>query len=73
MLNRSKAPHIKDAVAYNITLKKPDVCKLDNGVDVYNVQAGTEEVVQIEWVFRAGNWFEEQKLVASAANFLKAL
>jgi zinc protease len=70
MLNRSKAPHIKDAVAYNITLKKPDVCKLDNGVDVYNVQAGTEEVVQIEWVFRAGNWFEEQKLVASAANFL---
>lgn len=70
MLNRSKAPHINDAVAYNITLKKPDVCKLDNGVDVYNVQAGTEEVVQIEWVFRAGNWFEEQKLVASAANFL---
>lgn len=70
MLNRSKAPHIKDAVAYNITLKKPDVYKLDNGVDVYNVQAGTEEVVQIEWVFRAGNWFEEQKLVASAANFL---
>ena len=70
MLNRSKAPHIKDAVAYNITLKKPDVCKLDNGVDVYNVQAGTEEVVQIEWVFRAGNWFEEQNLVASAANFL---
>jgi len=37
---------------------------------VYNVQAGTEEVVQIEWVFKAGNWFEEKKLVASAANFL---
>lgn len=70
MLNRSEAPHIKDAVEYTIGLKKPDQFKLDNGVEVYNVQAGTEEVVQIEWVFKAGNWFEEKKLVASATNFL---
>jgi len=70
MLNRSEAPNIKDAVEYKIGLKKPDQFKLDNGVEVYNVQAGTEEVVQIEWVFKAGNWFEEKKLVASAANFL---
>lgn len=70
MLNRSEAPYIKDAVEYQIDLKKPEKFKLDNGVDVYNVQAGTEEVVQIEWVFKAGNWFEEKKLVASAANFL---
>lgn len=70
MLNRSHAPSIKDAIEYHIELKKPDQFKLDNGVEVYNVQAGTEEVVQIEWVFKAGNWFEEKKLVASAANFL---
>ncbi|MEY3920422.1 MAG: hypothetical protein RL634_183, partial [Bacteroidota bacterium] len=70
MLNRSHAPSIKDAIEYHIELKKPDQFKLDNGVNVYNVQAGTEEVVQIEWVFKAGNWFEEKKLVASAANFL---
>ena len=70
MLNRSQAPHIKDAVEFQIGLKKPDQFILDNGVAVYNVQAGTEEVVQIEWVFKAGNWFEEKKLIASAANFL---
>ena len=70
MLNRSQAPHIKDAVEYTIGLKRPDRFNLDNGVEVYNVQAGTEEVVQIEWVFKAGNWFEEKKLVASAANFM---
>lgn len=70
MLNRSIAPHIKDAVEYSIALKNPDVFRLSNGVEVYNVQAGTEEVVQIEWVFKAGNWFEEKKLVASATNFL---
>ena len=70
MLDRKKAPHIKDAVEYGIELKKPDVFKLDNGVSVYTIQAGTEEVVQIEWVFKAGNWYEKLKNVASATNFL---
>ena len=70
MLDRKKAPHIKDAVEYGIELKKPDVFKLGNSVSVYTIQAGTEEVVQIEWVFKAGNWYEKLKNVASATNFL---
>jgi len=70
MLDRKTAPHIKDAVEYAISLKKPEQFKLDNGVEVYSVQAGTEEVVQIEWVFKAGNWYEKQKNVSSATNFL---
>lgn len=70
MPDRKTAPHIKDAVEYAIALKKPDVFTLDNGVAVYNVNAGTEEVVQIEWVFRAGNWYEKQKNISSATNFL---
>ena len=70
MLNRSQAPDIRDAIEYQIDLKKPEIFKLNNGVDVYSVHAGTEEVIQIEWVFKAGNWFEEKKLVASATNFL---
>ncbi len=70
MLDRKTAPHIKDAVEYAISLKKPAQFKLDNGVEVYSIQAGTEEVVQIEWVFKAGNWYEKQKNVSSATNFL---
>jgi predicted Zn-dependent peptidase len=70
MPDRKKAPHIKDAVEYGITLKKPEIFTLDNGVSVYNVNAGTEEVVQIEWVFKAGNWYEKQKNISSATNFL---
>ena len=70
MPDRSIAPEIKDAVDYKIELKRPDTFSLDNGVKVYNVQAGTEEVVQIEWVFKAGNWFDTKKNVSSAANFL---
>lgn len=70
MLNRTIAPEIKDAVEYDIVLKRPETFSLKNGVKVYQVQAGTEQVVQIEWVFRAGNWFEGKRTVASATNFL---
>lgn len=70
MPDRKTAPHIKDAVEYGIALKKPEAFTLDNGVSVYNVNAGTEEVVQIEWVFKAGNWYEKQKNISSATNFL---
>ena len=65
MPDRSQAPHIKDAIEYAIALKKPEIFTLDNGVQVYNVNAGTEEVVQIEWVFKAGNWFEKSNNIAS--------
>jgi predicted Zn-dependent peptidase len=39
-------------------------------VTVYNIHAGTERVVQLEWVFKAGNWYEKKNNVAAAANFL---
>ncbi|MEN9950031.1 MAG: hypothetical protein RLY85_783 [Bacteroidota bacterium] len=70
MPDRKSAPPIKDAVAYAIQLKSPEIHQLANKVDLYKVQAGTEEVVQIEWVFKAGNWYEQQNNIAAATNFL---
>lgn len=70
MLNRSGAPEIKDAIDFEIKLTKPDIFTLKNGVSVYHVEAGAEEVAQIEWVFKAGNWFDRQKNIAAATNFL---
>ncbi len=70
MLNRSSAPNIKDAVEFEIHLPKPDVFTLKNGIAVYHIEAGAEEVAQIEWVFKAGNWFDQQKNSAFATNFL---
>jgi predicted Zn-dependent peptidase len=70
MPDRKSAPQIKDAVDYAIQLKHPEILQLKNKTDLYKVQAGTEEVVQIEWVFKAGNWYEQQNNVAAAANFL---
>jgi predicted Zn-dependent peptidase len=70
MPDRKVSPSIKDAIDYSISLKKPDIFTLDNGISVYNIHAGTESVVQLEWVFRAGNWYEQKNNVAAAANFL---
>lgn len=70
MIDRLTAPPIKDAIEFNLELKPYHKFTLDNGVPVYTIDAGAQEVVQIELVFYAGNWFEQQKSVAAATNYL---
>ena len=69
-MNRKTAPHIKDAIEFNLQLKPYQHFTLDNGVPVYTIDAGAQEVLQVELVFYAGNWFEQQNSVASATNSL---
>ena len=70
MPDRKHAPEIVDAVNFKLQLKQAEKFVLKNGVEVYAVDAGAEEVLAVEWVFSAGNWFEEQNLVAATTNFL---
>ena len=70
MLNRSIAPPITDAVNFHLELKPYEKFTLDNGVPVYAINAGAEEVMSVEIVFFAGNSFEEKNIVAAATNFL---
>jgi len=70
MPDRKHAPEIVDAVNFKLQLKHAEKFVLKNGVEVYAVDAGAEEVLAVEWVFSAGNWFEEQNLVAATTNFL---
>jgi zinc protease len=70
MIDRSVPPQIKDAVEFNLQLKPYQQFTLANGVPVYTIDAGAQEVVQVELVFYAGNWFEQQKSVAAATNYL---
>jgi predicted Zn-dependent peptidase len=70
MLNRTIAPPIKDAIEFNLQLKPYTFFTLDNGVPVYSIDAGTQEVFQLEMVFYAGNFFETQQGIAAATNFL---
>ena len=70
VLDRVHPPQIKDAIEFHLELKAAQQFTLDNGVPVYAVDAGAEEVLQIEWVFYAGNWFEDKNLLAASTNFL---
>ena len=69
-LDRKNAPVIKDAVEFDLKLRPYEKHVLNNGVDVYAVNAGAEDVLLLEWVFYAGNWFEKNNLIAASANFL---
>lgn len=70
MLNRTIAPRIKDAIEYDLSLKPCEKYELKNGVPVYAISDGAEEVSMVEFVFYAGNNFENKNLAASATNFL---
>jgi zinc protease len=70
MIDRLVPPQIKDAVEFNLQLKPYQQLTLANGVPVYTIDAGAQEVVQVELVFYAGNWFEQQRSVAAATNYL---
>jgi predicted Zn-dependent peptidase len=69
-MNRKTAPSIKDAVDYQLLLKPIEKNVLDNGIEVYSIHAGAQEVIQLELVYFAGNQFEAKKSVAAATNFL---
>jgi predicted Zn-dependent peptidase len=70
MLNRKKAPAIKDAVNMSLHLPPYIAFTLSNGVPVYTVQAGSQEVLQVELLFFAGLWYEQQELLSATTNFL---
>ncbi len=70
MINRKSAPEIIDAVNMKLQLKPYDHFKLDNQVPVYSINAGAQEVLLIEWVFYAGNWYEDKNIVAATTNFM---
>ena len=70
MVIRSIAPPIKDPVDFKIVLPPSRQISLSNGVEVYIVEANAEETVMFNWVFYAGNSYENKNTVAAATNYL---
>jgi predicted Zn-dependent peptidase len=69
-IDRKVPPVIHHAVEFDLQLPDCTRFKLDNGVHVLAVDAGVEDVLQIEWVFKAGNYYEPANMVAAATNHL---
>ena len=57
---------IHDAVEFDYKLPPLNTTTLDNGLPLHWVDAGVQDVVQIDWVFPAGLWFEQKEAVAHA-------
>lgn len=69
-MNRKEAPPITEAVNFTLNLKPYETLTLDNGLKVYTVNEGTQDIIQVEIVFSAGNWLEATNGIAAATNFL---
>lgn len=70
MTKNRKAPQIKDAINYNLTLPAYDRHVLSNGVEVYIINCGSVDAMRVNWIFNAGVRWQKKKGVAYAANSL---
>src|ERR1700739_695574 len=68
MLNRTEAPQFK--TIDKITFQHAQNFKLDNGIQVYTVDAGSQDLTRVEFIFKAGMYYQNAPLVASAAGAL---
>ena len=66
MINRKLAPPIHDAISFDFKLQGINEEIFQNKVPFWWLNAGTQDVVQLDWVFDAGLWYEQQTAVAQA-------
>ena len=72
VLDRKVSPAIHDAVEFEYKLPPINAVQLGNGLPLYWLNAGMQDVVQIDWIFNAGLWYEQKASVAHAtAGLLK--
>lgn len=65
-MNRTITPEIK--LIDTLELPQVDKVLLKNGIPLYTINSGEQEVVKIELVFRGGKWYETKNLVADLTN-----
>jgi len=66
MLNRTISPAVNPIE--HINMARAEKRTLSNGIPLHFVNAGTQDVVKIDFIFEAGTWFQPANLVASLCN-----
>ena len=66
MIDRVTQPDFKQVD--KIKFSEPNLFELSNGVKVYTINAGSQDVLEIDFLFEAGTWFQDKKLIASFTN-----
>lgn len=71
MIDRTIAPLIRRAES--IRLYQPTLSHLSNGIPVYEINLGSQQIIKLELIFNAGRWYEKNKLLAkTTSQLLKA-
>lgn len=68
MLNRTIPPEFKTIESIDVLRATPST--LNNGIPVYIVNSGSQELTKVELIFRAGMYYQHRPLIASATNNL---
>jgi len=66
MIDRTIEPKINEAAKPVIIL--PEAISLDNGLPVHILNAGTQEVTRLDFIFEAGLWHESKPLQSALSN-----
>ena len=70
MLDRTTVPAIHDAIEFDFVLPSIHKDQLENGLPLYWFNGGVQDVVEINWVFPAGLWYETKPALAHAVTGL---
>jgi zinc protease len=62
MLNRTSPPAFKELDVFEIVKAKSS--SLDNGIPFHQILSGTQSIVKLEIIFKAGAWYEPQNTVS---------
>lgn len=68
LLNRKKQPQLNSFA--KLVLASPIKITLDNGMLVYMLHGGTQELTRIDLIFKAGSWYQPKTYVAYSVNKL---
>ncbi len=68
VLDRKQVPSVKDFE--NVSLPKPETIILPNGIPVYIIRMGDQDVCRIDVIFSAGRYNEEKTMAAIMTNLM---
>ncbi|NVO19796.1 MAG: insulinase family protein [Bacteroidetes bacterium] len=67
-MDRSTQPEIKTLDKY--VLIEPEVYFLSNGIKVVQFNAGTQDLLRVELIFKAGSWYQAKNFTSLATNLM---
>ena len=67
-MDRTLQPDIEPLDTYLLT--EPETYFLPNGIKVVQFNAGTQDLVRIELIFKAGSWYQAQNFTSLATNLM---